>query len=171
MKKDAARKILALLDDATVGLLKSLDRIDNRVEPAAYGFCKGYVGKVLGEITLGVVLPLWDQHPDLVPPKGEKSSYDPQSVFMPRREVIRLAQSLLKASDRVGSAMKVIRTSNSPAQELRPMERAMESIRAALEQGIFNLRSQHPDFRGKKPKRDLIREAKNVAASKRRRAV
>jgi hypothetical protein len=37
MKRDAAREILVLLEDATVGLLEPVDRINNRVKPAAHG--------------------------------------------------------------------------------------------------------------------------------------
>lgn len=68
MDKPLARSISDLMLDVTARLDTSLATVQERGSPEEFERYRDAVGRILGEILLEVLNPIYAEHPDLKPP-------------------------------------------------------------------------------------------------------
>lgn len=67
MEKPLARSINELMLDMTARLNESVANVQERGSPEEFERYRGAVGRILGEVLLEVLNPIWEEHPELRP--------------------------------------------------------------------------------------------------------
>jgi hypothetical protein len=135
VNRDHAAQIDRLTREASQLLDESIQPVRAACTPKAAGVYTSAIGRVMGEMSAGVLFPLWREHPDLEP-KGlrEPGAYDARAFEMPGRVADEALAALAKARHLMESVRAII-------AEVDPGERQaygaeLESVFAALDAAV-----------------------------------
>lgn len=160
MDKATAVKLLEFGENGATAICSLIEAVKQRAPGRGADFFDSGVSPIWGKFVTGLMSPAWDQHPDLapadeIPPDG---GYDPDFFNLPREAVVQAAHALTQVQALAGEVRAFLQGSDLSSDERDWFDRWLGAIEKDLDQALYSVTNQHPDFRGPEP-REKIPEA------------
>jgi hypothetical protein len=145
VNKDSAARIDQLTHEASQLLDNSIQAVRGRCSEKAAGVYRSSIGRVMGEMSAGLLFPLWREHPDLEPAAmREPGTYNAREFQMPADVADEALAALARARQMMDEVAKLVAAESDPAQR-QPYAAELDGVLAALDAAIRGVEKRKED--------------------------